>query len=70
MTGQRYLRLQWMSWALSVVCVFFIAMWTTWWIAVLMGVWLLYGIRINLTSGRRAAARIDAKRERDANRDA
>ena len=69
MTGRGYLRLQWTSWALSVVCVFFIAMWTTWWIAALAVVWLLYGIRINLTSGRRIAARMDAKRERNANHD-
>jgi hypothetical protein len=62
MTGRTYLKWQWASWVGGVICTVMIALWISWVGAAVLAVFLLYGIRINLTSGRRVAARIDAKR--------
>jgi hypothetical protein len=62
MTGRTYLRWQWASWAGGVICNVLIALWISWVTAVVLAVFLLYGIRVNLTTGPRVAARIDAKR--------
>jgi hypothetical protein len=64
MTGRTYLRRQWASWVGGVICTVMIALWISWAAAVVLAVFLLYGIRVNLTAGRRVAERIDAKRER------
>jgi hypothetical protein len=61
MTGRGYLRLQWASWVGGVICTVLIALWINWVAATVLAVFLLYGIRVNLTTGRRVAARIDAK---------
>jgi len=64
MTGRAYLRLQWASWIGCVICTVLIALWMDWVVAVVLAVFPLYGIRVNLTTGRKVAARIDAERPR------
>jgi hypothetical protein len=51
-----------LTWALALLCGVLIATCASWIVDVIYALMLLYGIRLNLTTGCRVAARIDAKR--------
>jgi hypothetical protein len=61
MTGAKYLRLVWTSWCGAVVCTIIIAVAISPTRAIVPGFFLALWAWANVTAGRRAAARIDAR---------